>query len=141
MVAWNDPDVKPHVAAAAREIASRFGIVDIGGYRSGSDAQDHRLGLAIDVMTTNGQPVAEFAQQNANRLGITYIIWNRAIWDSRNTLGWVGMEDRGSPTANHMDHVHISFKEEGGDPNAPIANVTSNSGCMKLLMGGKTSAA
>lgn len=138
--AWTDSNVKPHVQAAAREIASRFGILDIGGYRSGPDAQDHGLGLAIDVMTTDGQAIAEFAQQNANRLGITYVIWNQAIWDSRNTLGWVGMEDRGSPTANHKDHVHISFKEEGGDPNAPVNSVTTNSGCMKLLSGGKTSA-
>jgi hypothetical protein len=30
------------------------------------------------------------------------------------------MEDRGSPTANHLDHVHISFDRGGGtgDPTA-----------------------
>lgn len=143
MVAWNDPNVKPHVQAAAREIGSRFGVMNIGGYRSGADAQDHGLGLAIDVMTSNGQPIAEWVQQNASRLGVTYVIWNRAIWDSRNTRGWEAMEDRGSPTANHMDHVHISFKEEGGDPNAsPVSNTTQNPGCARILtvlMGGTRS--
>jgi hypothetical protein len=24
------------------------------------------------------------------------------------------MEDRGSPTANHMDHPHVSFFDDGG---------------------------
>ncbi len=133
-IAWDDPNVKSHVQAAAREIGARFGIMDIGGYRSGADAQDHGLGLAIDVMTSNGQPIAEFAQQNADRLGVTYVIWNQAIWDSRDGKGWVGMEDRGSPTANHKDHVHISFKGEGGDPNAPVVvNTSQNSGCAGIV--------
>lgn len=133
--AWSDPNTKPHVQAAAREIGARFGTMNIGGYRNGADAQDHGKGLAIDVMTTNGQPIAEFAQQNAARLGITYVIWNQAIWDSRNSRGWEGMEDRGSPTANHKDHVHISFHEQGGDPNAPVQNASSQStGCAGMLV-------
>jgi|SRR6187397_399569 len=144
MVAWNDSNVQPHVQAAAREIGTRFGIMDIGGYRSGADAQDHGKGLAIDVMTTAGESIAQFAQQNAARLGITYVIWNQAIWDSRNGRGWEGMADRGSPTANHKDHVHISFKGEGGDPNAPITPVSNNAGCAsilsKVMKGGSTSA-
>ncbi len=134
VVAWDDPNVKPHVQAAAREIGSRFGVMNIGGYRDTNNPQDHGKGLAIDVMTISGQAIAEFAQQNADRLGVTYVIWNRAIWDSRNSRGWEGMEDRGSPTANHMDHVHISFKSEGGDPNAnPVVNASTNAGCSRIL--------
>lgn len=143
VIAWDDPNVKPHVQAAAREIGSRFGAMNIGGYRSGPDAQDHGKGLAIDVMTSSGQAIAEFVQQNAARLGVTYVIWNRAIWDSRNNRGWEEMEDRGNPTANHMDHVHISFKATGGDPNAPVqVSTTSNPGCsgiLSTLMKGTTS--
>lgn len=135
MVAWNDPNVQPHVQAAAREIGTRFGITDIGGFRSGADAQDHGKGLAIDVMTRNGEPIAQFAQQNAARLGITYVIWNQAIWDRRNSRGWEGMEDRGSPTANHKDHVHISFSGDGGDPTAGVTQVSNNVGCSRLLSG------
>jgi hypothetical protein len=134
MVAWSDSNVKPHVQAAAREIGTRFGTMNIGGYRSGADAQDHGLGLALDVMTTTaGESIAQFAQQNAARLGITYVIWNQAIWDSRNNRGWEPMADRGSPTANHKDHVHISFKPEGGDPNASVTPVSNNPGCASIL--------
>jgi hypothetical protein len=40
------------------------------------------------------------------------VIWNQRI----NTgSGWESMEDRGGATANHEDHVHISF-ERGGSP-------------------------
>ena len=42
-------------------------------------------------------------------LGIMYIIYRQRIWDVRMaSSGWVPMEDRGSITANHYDHVHIS---------------------------------
>jgi hypothetical protein len=38
-----------------------------------------------------------------------YIIYRQRIWDVRMpSSGWVPMEDRGSITANHYDHVHIS---------------------------------
>lgn len=41
--------------------------------------------------------------------GIMYIIYRQRIWDVRMaSSGWVPMEDRGSITANHYDHVHIS---------------------------------
>lgn len=129
MNAWNDSNVMPHVQAAAREIGARFGVLDIGGYRSGPDAQDHGKGLAIDVMTNSGTAIAQFAQQNAERLGITYIIWNRAIWDSRNTRGW---EPYKGPSP-HTDHVHISFKPEGGDPTATFTAATQNEGCARIL--------
>jgi hypothetical protein len=50
---------------------------------------------------------------NQDALGVSYAIWNQRI----NTgSGWKGMEDRGGVTANHEDHVHISF-DRGGSPN------------------------
>ncbi|MCV7097646.1 hypothetical protein H7H99_21600, partial [Mycobacterium kubicae] len=39
-------------------------------------------------------------------LGVTYVIWQQRYNDGN---GWSTMENRGSPTANHMDHVHVSF--------------------------------
>lgn len=132
MAAWNDGKTKPHVAAAAQEIAVRFGILDIGGYRSGADAQDHGLGLAIDVMTTvKGQAVADYAQANAARLAITYVIWNRAIWDSRNGKGWVPYNG----SSPHTDHVHISFKPTGSGIDGPaVEDVTQNIGCAGVIL-------
>jgi hypothetical protein len=38
-----------------------------------------------------------------------YIIYRQRIWDVRMaSSGWVPMENRGSITANHYDHVHSS---------------------------------
>lgn len=142
MAAWNDGRTKPHVARAAEEIRDKFAIFDIGGYRSGPDAQDHGLGLAIDVMTTlKGNAVAAWTQANAGRLGVTYVIWARRIWDSRNDRGWEPY--RGS--SPHTDHVHISFHPTAGSGQEvdPITgSLNQNEGCLglilRLLGGGST---
>jgi hypothetical protein len=56
-----------------------------------------------------GYQIAAWAQANASQLGIMYIIYRQRIWDIRTgSSGWVPMADRGSITANHFDHVHIS---------------------------------
>jgi hypothetical protein len=40
---------------------------------------------------------------------VTEVIWARRIWTvQRNSDGWRSMEDRGSATANHFDHVHVT---------------------------------
>ena len=56
-----------------------------------------------------GYEIAAWAQANAARLGIMYIICRQRIWDIRiASAGWQLMADGGSITANHLDHVHIS---------------------------------
>lgn len=93
------------VCSAARSL---FGITSIGGFRAG-DWGDHGSGRAVDVMTSSfgqGDAVAEFFQAHAGEFGIKYIIWKQRYWAPGG--GWSMMEDRGSPTQNHMDHVHIS---------------------------------
>lgn len=99
----------PTAAAVYSAIRSTFGITNIGGYRPG-DWGDHGTGHAVDVMITSagqGDAVASFAIANAGRLRIKYVIWQQRIW-MPSTGVWRMMEDRGSPTQNHMDHVHIS---------------------------------
>ena len=50
----------------------------------------------------------------ALRLGIMYVIWNQRIWSVYYPeLGWRKMPSRGSATANHKDHVHISLSWDG----------------------------
>ncbi|WP_425295888.1 hypothetical protein [Nocardia abscessus] len=39
---------------------------------------------------------------------MTYVIWRQRYNDGN---GWSYLEDRGSPTANHYDHVHVSFEK------------------------------
>ncbi|GAB3112443.1 hypothetical protein GCM10027055_15410 [Janibacter alkaliphilus] len=82
-------------------------LSNIGGYRAG-DSGDHGSGNAVDVMcgSADGDAVAAWATSNAGPLGIKYVIWEQRIWLPGQ--GWRAMEDRGSATANHFDHVHIS---------------------------------
>ncbi|MFC5064563.1 hypothetical protein [Actinomycetospora atypica] len=85
---------------------------DLGGIGSRSGASDHPSGYALDVMTRDGDAIADCVMDNAGALGVSYAIWDQRI----NTgSGWKGMEDRGGDTANHRDHVHISF-ERGAEP-------------------------
>lgn len=83
-------------------------ITTIGGMRPG-DPGDHGSGHAVDVMcgSADGDAVAAYLQAHAGELGITYIIWKQRIWFP-GSAGWRMMEDRGSATENHFDHVHIS---------------------------------
>ena len=112
-----DPNLQPQAEAFRQEIAAKFGITNIGGYREG-DPEDHGQGLAVDVMVPTsselGDQVAQYAIDNMDRAGISYIIWKQQfympvdnIYGPANT--WNQMPDRGGDTANHYDHVHISF--------------------------------
>ena len=112
-----DPNLKPQAEAFRQEIAAKFGITNIGGYREG-DPEDHGKGLAVDVMVpTNselGDQVAQYAIDNMDRAGISYIIWKQQFYMPVNNIygpanTWNQMPDRGGDTANHNDHVHISF--------------------------------
>ena len=42
--------------------------------------------------------------------GIDHVIFRQHIWTPYNQK-WRLMEDRGNPTDNHMDHVHVAVKE------------------------------
>jgi hypothetical protein len=58
-----------------------------------------------------GQQIATWARANAGALGITEVIYAQRIWTTQRAGdGWRGMSDRGSATANHYDHVHLSFR-------------------------------
>lgn len=141
MSAQDDPRVKPHVRAVAKQVVQLFGITDIGGFATTGHISDsdHYKGLAIDVMTTlKGREVSNWAVQNAKQLCITYVIWNRGIWDSRNGRGWEAYHG----TSPHTDHVHISFfptcdtvsgvdSIAGTPASGPATN--SNNGCATIL--------
>ena len=112
-----DPNLQPQAEAFRQEIAAKFGITNIGGYREG-DPDDHGKGLAVDVMVPTssqlGDQVAQYAIDNMDRAGISYIIWKQQFYMPVNNIygpanTWNQMPDRGGDTANHNDHVHISF--------------------------------
>lgn len=79
---------------------------------------DHPSGRAVDLMLPNwrsnyqlGMDIATYMTNHAAELNIDYVIYNQRIWSSsRAAEGWRLMADRGSDTANHKDHVHVSVK-------------------------------
>jgi hypothetical protein len=72
----------------------------------------HGQGRAVDNMisdSTIGWEIARWVRANAKELGAMEVIYRQHIWTvQRSSEGWRSMSDRGSPTANHMDHVHVS---------------------------------
>lgn len=90
-------------------------IVTFYGVRPDS-IPDHPSGKALDIMLPNyrsnkatGQAIADWARANSKELNIEYIIWNQRIWNVRRSgEGWRYMASRGSDTANHKDHVHVT---------------------------------
>ena len=82
-----------------------------GTFRGASISGDHETGRAVDIMISGprGWEVAEFVRENYAAFGVSYIIYSQKIWSvERSGEGWRGMPNRGSATANHYDHVHVS---------------------------------
>ena len=84
-------------------------ITSYGGW----DAHgEHASGKAIDIMTSDvalGTRIAEYLRANAATLDLYDVIWRQHIFtQERGSEGWRSMSDRGSATANHYDHVHVS---------------------------------
>lgn len=117
--------VASQTAAVANTLGPMFAIKTVGGYRAGdSDPYGHTAGLALDFMiddipdgTATGQRLAAYAKDHAAELGVQYVVWHQRIWNiARNDEGWRAMPDRGNPTDNHMDHVHLSLTGDGANP-------------------------
>ncbi|MDB2211780.1 phage tail protein [Mycobacteroides abscessus] len=82
----------------------------IGGYRSPDGKfNEHSTGRALDVMVGNdkakGDAVKDFVLSNASAIDLKWAIWRQHLYYPGG--GGYDMENRGSPTDNHMDHVHI----------------------------------
>lgn len=85
-------------------------MTNIGGVRPDS-IPDHPSGRALDFMTSNrgyGDSIANMLISRSGELRIDYIIWRQRIWQPGR--GWKMMSNRGSATANHYDHVHVSVR-------------------------------
>ena len=77
---------------------------------------DHPTGHAVDIMLPNytrneqlGWTIANYLRAHAGELHVSYIIFHQHIWNiARDSEGWRLMADRGSDTANHVNHVHVT---------------------------------
>jgi uncharacterized protein YraI len=108
--------IESHLTSNARSVyravCAAFGgsVSSFGGYRAG-DGGDHGSGRAVDIMVSGepGWDTARYVQAHSRELGVAYVIYQQQIWLAGNpTSEWKTMEDRGSRTANHYDHVHVS---------------------------------
>lgn len=93
-----------------RSVCANFPeVLSYGGL--GGDSE-HAAGLALDIMIpsqASGDAIAEWVRANSAALGASEVLWAQQIWTvQRSSEGWRYVEDRGSVTANHYDHVHVT---------------------------------
>lgn len=94
-------------------------ISTIGGYRPYDAYPEHPSGRALDVMTPSleiGDQVNEWTHANNEVLPFIHTIWKQR-WRPAGNVEGSAMEDRGSPTQNHMDHVHTWYQDVPANPN------------------------
>jgi hypothetical protein len=101
----------PDAVLVHRTVCARFPQVSsFGGTRGGGGF--HATGQAVDCMisdSTVGWQLARWVRAHARELGVSEVIYSQHIWTvQRSGEGWRSMSDRGSATANHDDHVHVS---------------------------------
>jgi uncharacterized protein YraI len=107
----------PDAIRVHRAVCHRYPqVTSFLGLRSSSGF--HGEGRALDCMISNstvGWDLAKWLRANASKLGVMEVIYRQQIWTvQRSSEGWRSMSDRGSPTANHMDHVHVSVYGNSG---------------------------
>ena len=118
MVTIDGPDVLPHVQVFADAACGAVGACTVSTYNghhpTAARATDTLVSDAYGSFPSDdnalGDALAEFALAHQAEYGIWYVIWRQRYNDG---AGWDPMEDRGSITQNHYDHVHISFDEIG----------------------------
>jgi hypothetical protein len=101
--------VSQNVVAVHEAVCANF--PEITTYGTFSDDGGHSQGLAVDIMVSGsrGWQVAEFVRAHSAELGVNYVMYSQKIWSvDRSGEGWRYVEDRGSATANHYDHVHVT---------------------------------
>mgnify|MGYP000970930903 CR=1 FL=1 len=121
-----DPAMKgltPHTKKMKVALAKKFGITSFSLFREGDDdgtGHGHNSGMAVDFMvpvnSAQGDQLAEYLTKHMDELGVYYIIWKQRFYmPQQNIYGpantWNIMPNRGGVTANHYDHVHVSFKK------------------------------
>jgi hypothetical protein len=100
----------PNAVLVFRSVCHAFPqITSYGGW---DDHGEHASGRALDIMTSDvalGTAIADFLRSHAAELHLYDILWRQHIWTPvRAGEGWRYMSSRGSATANHYDHVHVS---------------------------------
>lgn len=116
----------PHVQRFVDDVAVATSEHSFGTYIG----HDPTVDRAVDMFTpldsrTLGDAICNFAIDHMDTYGIWYIIYRQHIYNPEIGKYWRLMEDRGSPTQNHMDHVHASFYATVTNPPPPPPPATT----------------
>ncbi len=98
----------PHVRPVVREVAERFGVSTVVTRPGHSPTQGRAADFMVYTDQAKGNGVAQYVIDNAARFRVEYVIWRQRIY-MVSSGSWQAMADRGSATANHMDHPHVAF--------------------------------
>jgi TP901 family phage tail tape measure protein len=111
----SEKGLTPTTIGAKRAIEQNFpAIKNIGGWRPPDGFNEHFNGQALDVMIPDwgsssgkayGDSVVKYLLDNSAQTGVDYVLWQQRQWNADGTSS--AMSDRGDPTQNHMDHVHV----------------------------------
>ncbi len=115
-----EDNITPRTRLMREEVKDRFPTgFPVGCFRSDTSGE-HPIGRACDFMLSSGgampspdkvalgNEISEWAIRNGGRIGVKYVIYRQRIYNLSNP-GWRPMANRGSITANHFDHVHVSM--------------------------------
>ncbi len=110
-------EVLPHVQRFADAVRAATGVRSIGTYPGHSPSIDRALDLFHVIGDTRlANAICDFAiaaaalaEAHPDVYAVRYVISRQRIWHRLDPV-WRWMEDRGSPTQNHMDHVHTAHE-------------------------------
>jgi hypothetical protein len=98
----------PHVQPVVKEVTERFDVATVYTRPGHSPTQGRAADFMVYTDRAKGDALAQYVIDNAARFRVEYVIWQQRIYIV-SSGSWRAMEDRGSPTANHMDHPHVAF--------------------------------
>ena len=106
--------LNPAVRDFYDQIAKDHGDLSLGGYNPVVDQpwDEHGTGDAMDIMISDlerGNSIKDQALKNPN---VKHVIWQQNLY--RPDGSFYKMPDRGSPTENHYDHLHINIPTPAG---------------------------
>lgn len=131
--------VLPHVQRFVNDVARETGADSFGTYAGHEPTIDRAVDCFVVVYSLQlGTAISNYAIANMDKYGIWYLIFRQKIYNPEVGNYWRAMEDRGSATANHFDHVHVSFYAETTNvPNVPEKGKDSMAPFMKWTYDGQ----
>lgn len=108
------PETRAIAARVIRALESTtpYRVTVTWGYDPDEANPEHHTGRAVDFMCSQaaGKWISQYLWDHRAEFGLVHEIHLQRIRSTKVEPGkWRKMEDRGTPTNNHMDHVHALF--------------------------------